>query len=296
MNDDMENDLENSQPAADSGRSALRLTTLARAIDPRLPSHRKALLISIASGALALAVNLDTKGALGYAFNAGVGSFLGWAVARELDPDRPNSAALSGIFAGATIAFFGEALLLPVTLALVTSRVLHRSTGLPPTLFDVLALVGVAYAGGTSTAGWAAGLALAFAVARDHRLPTPAPRFQLIGAFLVAASATAGAVVTGLPTSWQLPTLGAIMILGVGLFAGLSLRIYEPATRADHTNTLLEVGRLQSARMGALGTGLLAFAMAGGAGIVALSPVWAAVTGVALWDRMGRDRVSYISS
>lgn len=294
MNDEMEHNLAGPQPAEDSGRTARRLTALARIIDPRLPSHRKALLISIASGALALAVNVDNS--LGYAFNAGIGSFLGWAVARELDPDRPDAAALSGVLAGATIALLGKALLLPVALALVTARILHRSTGLPPTAFDVLALIGVAYVGGTSTTGWASGVAMAFAVARDHRLPEPAPRFQLAGAFLIAASATAGAAATGLPGSWPVPALGSIAVLAVGLSAGLSLRNYQPSSRADHTDTLLEVRRLRSARVGALGTGLLAFAMAGEAGIVGLSPVWAAVTGVALWDRIGRERVTYVST
>ncbi|MDH5374056.1 MAG: hypothetical protein OEX97_14020, partial [Acidimicrobiia bacterium] len=148
MNDDMPPAADNPPPDADHRLSYQRLTSLARIVDPRLPSHRTALLVGLASAGLAAATNFDNGPAWGHAFNASVGSFLGWALAREIDPDRPNSAALSGALTGTAIALLGPALLLPVTLVLVTARLLHRSTGLPPTLFDLFALIGVAYIGG----------------------------------------------------------------------------------------------------------------------------------------------------
>ena len=287
MPDDMQHDTTNSTPAARS-----RLSSLARTIDPRLPSHRMALTIGIGSAALAAAV--DRGPGWGLAFNAGVGSFLGWALAREIDPDRPNSASLSGALTGAAIALGGRSLLLPVTLILVTARVLHRSTGVPPTLLDLVALIGVAYAGGTSTVGWACGMALAYAIARDHRLPSPAPRFQLAAAFVVAGAASAGAVIGGVSADWELPELGAMLVVGIGLVAGLSLRGYVPTATADHTGDPLEPKRLQSARRGVLGAGLLAVAVAGGAAVAALSPLWGALTGVAIWDRFGPDKVNHV--
>ena len=137
-------------------------------------------------------------------------------------------------------------------------------------------------------------MALAFATARDHRLPSPAPRIQLIAAFLIASAASASAVISGLSANWELPDTGAIIVLGIGLFAGLSLRLYVPTALADHTMGPLDVKRLQSARRVVLGTGLLAFATVGGAAVAALLPVWGALTGVAIWDRFGRDPVNHV--
>lgn len=293
MNDDMQHSTDNPPRSAGRRLSFLRLTSLARTIDPRLPSHRAALLVGLGSAVFAAAVNLDNA-PLGFFFNAGVGSFLGWALAREIDPDRPKSAALSGAVTGITTALLGHSLLLPVVLVLVTARLLHRSTGLPPTLFDLLALIGVAYVGGTSMVGWACAMALAFATARDHRLPSPAPRVQLLAGFLMAAAASAGAVISGVSANWQLPDAGEMVFLGFGVIAGLSLRTYVPAALADYTRGPLEVRRLRSARRGVLGAGLLAFAVAGGAAVVALSPLWSALMGVAVWDRFGRDQVNHV--
>lgn len=294
MTDDMRPATPNSSPASSHRLSANRLTSLARTVDPRLPSHRNALLVGLGSAAFAAVTNLDDAAVWGSAFNAGAGSFLGWALAREIDPDRPNSAVLSGALTGTTIALLGPSLLLPVVLVLVVARLLHRSTGLPPTLFDLLALIGVAYIGGTSTVGWACGMTLAFAVARDHRLPSPAPRIQLLAAFLTAGAASASAAISGVSTNWELPDTGAMVVMGIGILAGFSLRIYAPTALADHTQGPLEVRRLQSARRGVLFTGLLAFATAGGAAVAALSPLWAALTGVAIWDRFGRDQVNHV--
>jgi hypothetical protein len=250
------------------------------------------LLISGISAAAAWGLAPDgDRGRL--ALNAGVGSFLAWAIGRELDPDRPNAAAVAAVLAGITIITVGEALLFPTVLALLAVRVLHRSTGLPPTLFDLIALPGAAYAGASSTIGWTAGLALALAVARDHRLPEPAPRRQLAAAFFIASAATAGILISGSPGDWAAPAVGQAIVLALGVFAGLSMRIYEPRSVADHTGGLVIARRLQSARVGGIGVGLLAAAVGGGAGIAALIPLWAAIVGVAAWDRIGSDQVSY---
>ncbi|MFW2339967.1 MAG: hypothetical protein ACN4GK_07945 [Acidimicrobiia bacterium] len=275
----------------------VQLTSLARTLDPRLPSHRTAFMISAAAGAVAWGfAGPDWSDGLGAGFTAGVGAFLAWAIARELDPDRPRSAAISGIFAGAAIILVGGVLLLPTTVVLVTARVLHRSTGLPPTVFDLIALPAVAFVSGTSIVGWSTGLALAYAVARDHRLPEPAPRRQLIAAFLIAGAATAATVINSPTGSWAVPSWSEWLILVIGLAAGMSLKIYAPRSTADHTGAPLEIRRLQSARLGTIGTGVFALLITGGTGIAALSPVWAALTGVAVWDRLGPDEVDHVAS
>lgn len=283
-----------SAPRASATFAVVKLTSLARIVDPRLPSHRNAILISTAAGLAAwTTAGVDWSDGLQEAFNAGVGAFLAWALARELDPDRPRSAELSGILAGIAIVLVGRTLLLPLVITLVTVRVLHRSTGLPPTVFDLFALLAVAYVGGTSMVGWVVGLTLAFAVARDHRLPDPAPRRQLVGAFVIAVAATIGVIAGGTSPSWTSPTWSEWTVLVIGLFGGMSLRIYAPRSPADFTGIPLGMRRLQSSRVGAIGTGLVAVLVAGGSGIAALSPLWAALAGVAVWDRLGSDEVDY---
>ncbi len=270
-----------------------RLTALARIVDPRLPSHRRVLTVATLSAIAAWGYAGGSRDGLGIAFNAGVASFLAWAIARELDPDRPAAGTAAAVISGVVSIVVGPSMLLVTVLALLTARILHRSTGLPPTLLDLLALLGVAYVGSRSASGWAVGLALAFAVARDHRLPDPAPRRQLLAAFLIAATATAGAVVGGVPYRWTVPAATETILLIAGVVAAFSLRIYVPVSVTDHTGRRIDTVRLQSARMGTLGTGVLAAALTGSEGIVALSPLWSAVIGVALWDRFGREPVAH---
>ena len=59
MNDDMRHAAENPPPDADYRLSNQRLTSLARIVDPRLHSHRTALLVGLASAAFAVAANFD---------------------------------------------------------------------------------------------------------------------------------------------------------------------------------------------------------------------------------------------
>ena len=58
---------------------------------------------------------------------AGGGTFLGWAIARELDPDRPWSAGVAAVLAF-VVSFIGDPMLAVAGVALLASRIAVRST------------------------------------------------------------------------------------------------------------------------------------------------------------------------
>ena len=70
---------------------------------------------------------------------------------------------------------------------LLASRLLLRSTGLAPTRLDLVGVVALAAVFADSAAGWAAGVALAFAILRDEGL-SPPPRRRARVTLAVAAA------------------------------------------------------------------------------------------------------------
>ncbi|MEX2551778.1 MAG: hypothetical protein WD627_02080, partial [Actinomycetota bacterium] len=87
-----------------------KVTTLLRLLDFRLASNRFIALATIVVSGLGFGYELNDGGSFGEAVARGVqfgaGVFLAWAIARELDPDRPGSAT-AATFAGAALLFTG---------------------------------------------------------------------------------------------------------------------------------------------------------------------------------------------
>jgi hypothetical protein len=271
-----------------------KFTHLPRHLALKLPSNRNAVIIGFLAAAAGFAVesgrSADAGSALGFAAAVGVGAFLAWAAARELDPDHPRSAEVAAVLAGAAAPAAGRPALLAVVTALLTARILARTVGLPPTPLDLVLLIGLGFAAAGTTAGWIAGLMLAFAVARDHRLPDPAPRPALAAAFVIAAAATVGGVAAGVPADWDTPGRIIGVIAVIGLVAGLSLRAHLPTSVGDLTGEPLDPRRIQSGRRVTLGLATAAALAGGSSAITALTPVWAGVIGVALVNRIPRSR------
>lgn len=266
-----------------------RLFNLPRAVDLRLFSNRFAALASAAAGAVVFGWESRRTGpalaTLGPAANAAISTFLAWALARELDPDRPRSANTAAVLAGLAAVAFGEAALAALFALLLGARVLVRSTGQPPTPLEALALAGLAFLAARAGAGWPAGLLLAFALARDHRLPQGGPSWELVFGFLAAVAATASVTLAqALAGPWSRPGLGALAAAGAGTIAGVISRPYLPISRADMTGEVLQPRRLQSARRSILATLLLAAVVAGDPGITQLAAGWATVVAVAVVD------------
>ncbi len=176
--------------------------------------------------------------------------------------------------------------------ALLAARILTRSTGRPLTNVDYLVIVALAIYAGRTLAGWVAGLGMAFALARDVRLPGPAYKHQRMVAFGAAAAATAGLLVLRpeVDPDWS---LAAIVVVIAGVIAGLIFPNPRPTSRTDTGDDVMEPARILSARRTSLVIAVFG-ALTGTVGVAGLAPVWSALIALPVTDllrrRGGRSR------
>jgi len=259
------------------------ITNLGRPIDPRYPSNRTILgLGAIATAAAWFRWSTDQLwDSLLAAGLVGVLVVMAWAFTREIDPDRPTSATLAGA-STLVVAMVVEGIaVLPMVGLLIAARILVRSTGKPPTVLDLIALIAGSFILGRTGAGWVAALVLAFATARDRTLPgLPTSRLARIAApFLIAIIASISVALFS-EEMWQPPAWWMIGLGVVGLLAGLFMPPYTPVSRCDLRGEPLEPRRLQSARRVALAGAVLISAL-GSIGLEPMLPVWLAF--MAVW-------------
>lgn len=272
----------------DPSRLFGELSSLARTVDLRHPSNRFALLAA-GVGAIAGVVGtivlteLSVLSSLWRGVTYGIAAFLAWAVARELDPDE-TAAARFAVFAYAVAAWAGPPALAATLAAVLAARVVARTTGRPPTRWDLVAAAVVAGFAATTSAGFVIALALAYALYADTRLPDPAPdRDQLLGA---AATATTAVIVTLATGSFWAEWRGPDVLEGLLVLAALAsltvFRIERVSSTGDLDGRPLQPERVGHARMLTLGGAMAATLWAGAGGIGDLAGVLAAVVGVGL--------------
>jgi len=263
------------------------ISGIGRTIDPGHPSNLFALGASVLSGAAWMIWKLASEGDWGAAASRGlaaaVATFLAWAIARELDPDRPWTA---GVAAVATAGFIGAGLpsLLVAGGMLMAVRVTARTTGLTPLLTDLIALAAFSVVLGVSDAGLGAGVVLGSALVADRFLPGSAlaasvPIGAIGAAGAVVAAATWGRLgpTAGLP-SWPEWVIVPVAVLGL---AALGRPRRVDAT-ADYRRVTLSATRVRSGRVVAVaGAGFMVLWL-GGPGLVSGSVVWAALAAAAL--------------
>ncbi len=223
----------------------------------------------------------DTIGvAVSRGLEAGFSVLLSWALARELDPDRPASAGVAAIV-GFLVFLTGPTNLGAVTALLFAVRVVARTPGLPPSNWDLMWLPALAAYTARSTGGFLAGLALAAGLALEAEGPSRGR--QTLSAAAGATLAVVLAVVRGtlepdptVPTTWQW------IVLGAALLSVLWLRLPAAKSFADLTEEPLSQRRLVRARALAAATGVLVAAWMGGAAAPGLVGLWAALVGIAV--------------
>ncbi|HVR32414.1 MAG TPA: hypothetical protein VMS74_06860 [Acidimicrobiia bacterium] len=269
-------------------RRLSHITHVGRTIDLRRPSNVFAMLAPI--GAALVVYGLDTND-VRRAVSTGLATFAAWAIARELDPDRPPSAVLAAIAAPVAALVVGPPAPAPLFVVMVTLRILVRSTGLPPKTTDLAVLVLAAVAVGDTPWGWAAAILLAFAMVRDAALPgDPPPNVGLWGAAL-AVGVTARVALSDSLGAWEVPETAGLVVLAVGLAGAMVVvRPIPVLALADWTKTSLEPSRLREAALFGILAGALSAVAAGGPGIVAIAPLlltYAAVAVVRSADGVG---------
>jgi hypothetical protein len=257
-----------------------RVTGLGRPIDLRYPSNRFIVAVALISSVVAY-VFADSE-PVRAAVTVGGSAFLGWAIAREIDPDRTLSAAVAGPTSAALgwLAHSqGTAVSLgTLYLVLIAVRVVVRSTGLPPTRLDLglhLAIVAFLAAGPHA---WPAAVVMAVAVVRDTRLPDPAPAANLMWGAAIGVVAALVAGVASAPTQWVVPdaTGAALLVSGV-IGTAVLVRPQSVTSPADFGGRPIDPLRLAMGRLTA-GSGAVLVALVGGAaGLWAVAPAFVAI-------------------
>lgn len=282
----------------DTSRFFGGITSLARPIDPSYASNRLALAASVAFTLVGTVLTLvrteadlltSASAGVGY----GIGAFLAWATARELDPDHPVSAR-DAVLAYAVVAFTGRPALLATTAVMVAVRVVARTTGRGPTPVDLVALVALAGLAGRSAVGFITGAALAGTLWLDTRLPATTDDDEPAATPQVAAAAfafTAAFVVTlasgAFLSGWRGPTpLEGVIAVVVGA-ALPRLRARHVTSTADLTRRPLDPVRVRRGQQLTVAAAVVGILWAGFAAVGELGPVLAAIVGVGLtgWRR-----------
>lgn len=263
-----------------------QLTSLPRMVDPRYPSNR---LMLVGAGLTGLAVGLAVL--LGADLKAGplaaaVGIFLAWAMARELDPDHPTSAAIAMPISLVLVLTVGPPALLVTFGVLLGLRITAGTVGTRLRPLDFVTIVGLSAALGTSMVGavGAAAMIVGVLVAEERRQR---------GIAIAAASAVAFVVVallSSVESAWIGPTGTEWITVGLAIMATLLvIPAAMPTSETDRHTGTVNRNRVTAARLVAALAILAGLALAGATGVVAIAAtVAAALIGIAVHRVAGR--------
>lgn len=257
-----------------------RITRLGRPFDLSKTSNRISLIGPAVIGVGSVGWDFATGNTADYlgALWASITAFLAWAIARELDPDRPHTATFAMALAAlAALTGFRAVPLMVSAAALIGMRVLVGSVGGDLKPLDLVVVVGLAVFAGTRIEGWVVVLLLVLGVL-DSR--PPGYGFAL-PAMVVGAGLGAYLAGVGLPGGsisdevylWALVTIAAIP---------LAVRLTKIRSRTDIFDHLIRWPNVRAARV------MAGFVVIGGLlastanDVVLLVPVLAALVATAL--------------
>lgn len=221
-----------------------RYTRLGRALSWKYPSHRLAFLGSAVAGAIGFFLHARRAGEwdLVGGLLIGVGVFLAWACARELDPDQ-NATAVLALLLAAPLAIWDRPALLLVVVALQGLRLMAGTVGGTLKLADYGAILVGAAIVGSRPEGWGILLLLLAAVLVAH------PRLYLLLALGVLGVGALSAVLldaslrekVGGDHMWVWPLVALIALV-------VSLRVVAVASKTDVGKKPLSLARVRAAR------------------------------------------------
>lgn len=263
-----------------------RTSSVLRPLDILYPTNLAILVLFVVSGLIA-SVILQGRGVppediSRAAVNVALQVFVGWAIAREIDPDHELSA-----FGAAGLAFLG-ALTAPQDASLTfflpllfLTRILNRVVGTPARIGD--SLLALFVTGFTVFYGeWMFGLVGITVFLLDATLDKPL-RTQWLFAGIMALL-TGGYIVTHPITSlggFSLPIIGAALALTL-LYGWNIATTHQIETRSDYTNELLSGARVRATMAVTLLTAIV-YLWNGDAGFWMMLPLWMTLLAVSLW-------------
>lgn len=263
-------------------------THVGRPFDLSLGSNRFAFIAPTVAGLVMLALDPSDQRR---AVSTALATFAAWAIARELDPDRPRSAAAAAVLTPLVAVLIGSPAPAPLFVAMLILRVVTRSTGLAPKTTDMAVLTLGAVLVADTAWGWAAGIVFAFAIVRDAALPGDPPSNAGLWGLLLAVGSTLRVSVAGELGTWTSPDLTTTAVLVLGLAGAVVLLEPRPVlSLTDWTRQSLEPQRLREATTFGLAVGVLAFTVAGAPGIVAVAPLHLSYASAAAFHLIARTQ------
>jgi len=260
---------------------------LGRPLDPSRVTNRVVLaLVPVAGliGAMWGWLGPGAGGPIATGVTAAGAAFGGWALGREVDPDRQGAA-----FAGMALAFVAalvvpESSLLLLFTALMLVRVVNRTTGMVATVLDDAMVIGLVVWCLFATSNGLVGLVAAAAFALDAILHSSDFERGPLHHWALAAAGLLVALWTGPSTPWAWPGIPAGMTAGVivGIFSAHAISIRGLTSRCDRTEARLSPTRVRAGMIIALAAAASTIPL-GDPGIRAGAPLWATLAGVAIW-------------
>lgn len=256
---------------------------LGRHLDPSLPSNRFALFGTVvALGVLgAASLLVDDRSLLGAVFGA-IAVFLGWAAGRELDPDRPGSAALAmGLALAFALVDVPSALATGV--ALMGLRLVAGTVGAALKPVDIVAIAGIGVVAAAVPTLWIVGIAVAMWVWSAPEVGD----LRRIAVVAYAAGIAAGIAVAAWRTwagdgyDYEI-TETAYVLAAVAAAAMLfAVRPIAVVSVTDAGDAVIDARRVRYARIAAGSFTMWAAVMGGVAGFWSMGPVVAALVAAA---------------
>lgn len=175
---------------------SLRGTALGRMIDLRYASNRTAVAGAAVAGAATLLVGAvaGDGASLPDAIRVGIGTFLAWALTRELSPDHVTAAAIAMVPA-AFLALVSIPAVAAMVIALLATRVWAGTVGNHPSIVDLVGAVTVAAYAGSDPELWIPAACLAAGLVRHspHRAAAAGTAAAMVAASAVVAVLTESA-------------------------------------------------------------------------------------------------------
>jgi len=263
------------------------ITALGRAIDLRYPTNRViavlALAVMVAGTGIRLLMDMAWLDSVRWGVIAGLAVFLAWALSRELDPDHDLSAFVGAGLMLLGLVFLGLPTLLQLLWLLAVLRLVNQTSGVPARALDTLGLLGL---GGWLVwqGQWIAGVATSLAFLLDARL---APRGKRHGFFagLALVMTVVLSIFNGnvrMENGPSLPVIVSAVVIGA-LFGVVVWASRSVESVGDASGQRLNARRVQAAQLLALVVALATAWWQGLTGVGALSPLWAAMLGTAVY-------------
>lgn len=175
------------------------LTGLGRPLDPAHRSNRLAMTFTILSGVSAVISTWLVNGNPDFIGSGAValGVFLAWAIAREIDPDRPRSATVAMLLAW-SVALVVPPALLAVGVILLGARILAGTVGGRLKTTDYFVLTGASAVAASQPVAWPAIGILIYAVWKERSSPRW-PLWAMTGGALIVALGSEAVPQPGIP-------------------------------------------------------------------------------------------------